>query len=109
MHSIIDIVQSVCHSTAMGVSDGFVLPSDDKASQAWIIHAANGSTIQGKGPVDGTTEARTSHRTEVPGHAALFLMLSLLVKYCHIVGGKIATYCDNQAVVKKIQKGWRMW
>jgi len=79
-----------------------------QASQAWIIQAENGSEISGHGPVDGPVHSRTSHRAEIQGHAALFLMLSIIFKYFNIVGGKITTFCDNQAVVKKMKTGWQM-
>ena len=36
-------------------------------------------------------------------------MLALIVRYAGIIGGMLATYCDNQAVVKKLQHGWRLW
>lgn len=59
--------------------------------------------------MDGLIEARSIHRAELQGHTAIFLMLSLLVKYTGIIGGKLATYCDNQAVVNKMQHGWQIW
>ena len=37
------------------------------------------------------------------------MMLSLIIQYFQIFSGKIVTYCDNQAVVKKLQTGWRLW
>lgn len=36
-------------------------------------------------------------------------MLSLIAHYFQLIGGKIRTYCDNQAVVKKMQVGWKLW
>jgi len=75
----------------------------------WIIQATNSGEIKGKGPVDGTTEPRTSHRAELQGQAAIFLMLSIIVKYFNLMGGNLTSYCDNQAVVKKMQQGWKMW
>jgi len=106
---IIDIAESVQSGMAMGVSDGSVRAREDRSSQSWIISAPNGSEITGMGPVDGALCDRTSHRAELQGHAAIFIMLSLLVQYFKIVGGKLTTYCDNEAVVKKFKKGWSMW
>jgi len=48
-------------------------------SQAWIIHAINGSEIKGMGLVDGSPMDRTIHRVELQGHTAIFVMLSFLV------------------------------
>mmetsp|Transcript_1987 Transcript_1987/g.3068 ORF Transcript_1987/g.3068 Transcript_1987/m.3068 type:complete len:602 (-) Transcript_1987:27-1832(-) len=109
MHQLIDIVDSIQHGTGIGVSDGSVRTTIGKATHAWIFQANNGSAICGSGPVDGTTEARTSHRAEIQGSAALLVILSLIVNFFNITGGKIVTYCDNQAVVKKLQKGWQTW
>eukprot|EP00590_Aulacoseira_subarctica_P002636 CAMPEP_0172429796 /NCGR_PEP_ID=MMETSP1064-20121228/51869_1 /TAXON_ID=202472 /ORGANISM="Aulacoseira subarctica , Strain CCAP 1002/5" /LENGTH=201 /DNA_ID=CAMNT_0013175455 /DNA_START=317 /DNA_END=922 /DNA_ORIENTATION=- len=105
---IIDIAESVQSGMAMGVSDGSVRAREDRSSQSWIISAPNGSEITGMGPVDGALCDRTSHRAELQGHAAIFIILSMLVQYFKIVGGKLTTYCDNEAVVKKFQKGWSM-
>ena len=58
------------------------------------------------GPVDGDDTATTIRRAEMQGQTALFLMLSLLTQYFQIFNGKIITYCDDQAVVKKLQAGW---
>ena len=101
MHQLIDIVDSIQHGTGIGVSDGSVRTTIGKATHALIFQANNGSAICGSGPVDGTTEARTSHRAEIQGSAALLVTLSLIVNFFNITGGKIVTYCDNQAVVKK--------
>ena len=106
---LIDIVQSLQEGTAIGVSDGSVRIKDAKATHAWILQAQNGSEIRGHGPVDGEIEARTIHRAELQGQTALFLVLALIVRYAGIIGGTLATYCDNQAVVRKLQNGWRLW
>jgi hypothetical protein len=108
-HTLIHLVDSVKHGTAIGVSDGSVRTNSNKATHAWIIQAQPGIEISGSGLVDGTDDARTSHRAEIQGTTALFLILSLLVKFFHITGGKILTYCDNQAVVTKLKKGWSIW
>ena len=34
-------------------------------------------------PVDGDAEARTSHRAELQGQAALFIMIQLFLQYRH--------------------------
>mmetsp|Transcript_1672 Transcript_1672/g.2561 ORF Transcript_1672/g.2561 Transcript_1672/m.2561 type:complete len:177 (+) Transcript_1672:263-793(+) len=81
-HELIDIAESMQNGMAMGVSDGSVQTIEDRASQAWILHAANGSEIRGMGPVDGDTDAKTSHRAELQGQAALFIMISL--SFCDI-------------------------
>ena len=85
-HDMIHIVDAVRQGVAIGASDGSVRTLDDRASQAWIIQASNGSEIRGQGPVDGSTDSRTSHRAEIQGQAALFLVLSLLIKYFQIRG-----------------------
>jgi len=103
------LAQAVKDGKAVGVSDGSVRQTDEQATHAWIIQANRDIEIKGHGPVDGTNEARTSHRAELQGQTAIFLMLSLLVQYFHIIGGKVKSYCDNQAVVKKLQKGWALW
>ena len=108
-HALLDIVDSVIAGTMIGVSDGSVRTITDKATHAWIIQANNGSEICGSGPVDGPLEARTSHRAEIQGVAALFLFLSLIIKYYNITKGKFCTFCDNQAVIKKLQQRWRIW
>ena len=108
-HGLLHLAESIKTGTILGVSDGSVRTREERASQAWILQAPNGSEIIGRGPVDGSTRARTSHRAELQGQTALFVMLSLLMKYFRIMGGKINTYCDNQAVVTKLQKGWRQW
>jgi hypothetical protein len=108
-HALIDIIQSVQEGTLIGVSDGSARIRDAKATHAWVIQAQNGSEIWGHGPVDGVTEARTIHRAELQGQTAILLMLSLIVQLAGIIGGKIATFCDNQAVVKKMQRGWSIW
>ena len=93
----------------MGVSDGSVRTREGRASHAWILQAPNGSEISGRGPVDGSDRARTSHRAELQGQTALFIMLAVIVQYFKVLGGKITTYCDNQSVVNKLQQGWRQW
>ena len=93
----------------MGVSDGSVRTTSDSSTQAWIILANNGSEIRGRGPVDGTSDARTSHRAELQGSAALLLMVSLIGKLFNVTKGKISMFCNNQAVVTKLQKGWHCW
>ena len=108
-HEMIEIAEAVRRGSAIAVSDGSVRTSEDRASQAWIIQTPSGGEITGKGPVDGSTYSRTSHRAEIQGQAAILLMLSLIVKYFNIIGGKIAMFCDNQSVVKKMQYGWHMW
>ena len=75
-NELIQIAEAISTGTAMGVSDGSVRTIEDRASQAWIIQAANGSEIKGKGPVDGTTESRTSHRAELQGQADVSYALS---------------------------------
>ena len=39
----------------------------------------------------------------------MFLVLSLILQYFQLVGIKLASFCDNQAVVHKVKDGWRMW
>ena len=107
--ALVDVVDSILSGQAIGVSDGSVRESIGKASHAWTIQAMNGSEIKGSGPVDGSTDARTSHRAEMQGSAALMLMVALVVKFFKIAGGKLTTYCDNQSVVQKLQKGWTIW
>ena len=102
-------MQSIQEGTAVGVSDSSVRINEAAATHAWIIQAEDGSEITGHGPVDGVIEPRTIHRAELQGQAAIFLMLSLIVKCAGILGGKIISYCDNKAVVHKMQKGWQMW
>ena len=102
LHELINIAQSLQDGTAQGVSDGSVRTVESRASQAWIIQASNGSEIRGMGPVDSDSSTCTSHRAELQGQAALFLMLSLFLQYFQLVGVKIATFCDNQPVVKKV-------
>ena len=109
MESMVDIVNAITHGTGMGVSDGSVRPLTGKATHAWIFQAGNGSAISGSGPVDGTPNTCTSHRAEIQGSAALLIILSLIVKFFNITRGKISTYCDNQSVVSKLQRGWRTW
>lgn len=106
---LVAIVQSIQEGTVVGVSDGSVRINEASATHAWIIQADNGSEITGHGPVDGIIEPRTIHRAELQGQTAIFLMLALLAQYVGIIGGKIITYCDNQAVVQKMQKGWQLW
>lgn len=96
---ILDLVDSLRNGTAMGVSDGSVRTFENWASHAWILHALNGSAISGNGPVDGSLEART----------AMFIVLSLILQYFQLAGVKLATFCDNQAVVQKVKSGWNMW
>ena len=102
------IAQAIQLGTAVGVSDGSVRPNNYMSSHAWIIQAGTGESIQGKGPVDGTATAQTSHRAELQGQAAIFLMLGLITHYYNIVKGRISTFCDNQSVVTKIKEGWKM-
>ena len=106
---LLEIAQSIHDGSAIGVSDGSVRPRTDQATQAWIIQTRNGTEIRGKGPVDGTTASRTSHRAELQGQTALFLMIHLVAQYFNILGGCLHSFCDNQAVVKKLQRGWKMW
>ena len=108
-HELIAIAKSISEGTAMGVSDGSVRTIEDKSTQAWVIQAIRGGEIRGLGPVDGTTDARTSHRAELQGQAAIVIMFSLIVQYFNIIGGKLATYCDNQSVVRKMRRGWNIW
>ena len=108
-HNLIEIARSVNQGSAIGVSDGSVRASENRASQAWIIQSTDGREISGYGPVDGSLDAKTSHRAELQGQTASFLVLSLLLKYFQIIGRKVMTYCDNQAVVKKLQLGWSTW
>ena len=107
--NLLNLVESVKEGTVFGVSDGSVRNVEGRASHAWVIQAPNGVEIIGRGPVDGPSEARTSHRAELQGHTAMFLVFSLLVQYFHLIGVKLATFCDNQAVVSKLQSGWRQW
>jgi hypothetical protein len=109
LHELVEIATAIDRGTAMGVSDGSVRTTENRASHAWIIHTPTGSEIKGMGPVDGTSEARSSHRAELQGQTALFLMISMFLQYFKIFGGKVATYCDNQPVVTKVQQGWRRW
>ena len=108
-HHLLDIVNSVASGHLIGVSDGSVREAQGKATHAWIIQSETGSEIRGSGPVDGSSQARTSHRAEIQGSAAILLVVSLIVKCFHITGGKLKTYCDNQAVVQKLRKGWTIW
>lgn len=64
-NALLDIVDSITAGTAIGASDGSVRPSENKASHAWIITTPQGGEIVGRGPVDGSTAARTSHRAEL--------------------------------------------
>jgi len=106
---LVSIVQSIQEGTAVAVSDGSVRIDDDAATHAWIIQAEDGSEITGKGPVDGIIEPRTIHRAELQGQTAIFLMITLIVKCAGIIGGKIISFCDNKAVVQKMQRGWQVW
>ena len=108
-HELVDIVDSIRQGTAIGVSDGSVRTTEGRASHAWIIHGANGCAISGMGPVDGHEDVRTSHRAELQGQTALFMMLSLILNYFRVMGSKFVSYCDNQSVVSKVQNGWRLW
>ena len=101
-HALIDIVDSLHDGTLVGASDGSVRTREGRASHTWIIQAPNGSEITGCGPVDGSNAARTSHQAELQGQTALYLILSLLAQYFRILGGKIITYCDIQAVICKL-------
>lgn len=58
-HALLDVVDSIVSGQAIGLSDGSVRESLGKASHAWIIQAMNGSEIKGRGPVDGSADART--------------------------------------------------
>ena len=58
---------------------------EGRASHAWIVQAPNGAEIMGRGPVDGSGEARTSHHAELQGHTAMFLVLSLVVQYFRLL------------------------
>jgi len=91
------------------VSDGSVRKTVELSSHAWIIHTSDGSTITGKGPVDGISTLRTSHQAEIQGQAAIFLMLSLIAKFYGLIGSKLTTFCDNESVVKKMKKGWSLF
>jgi len=102
------LAEAIRQGTAVGVSDGSVRATADLASHAWILQGPDGAEIIGKGPVDGTTRARTSHRAELQGQTGVFLMVALLVQFYGIVRGHFASYCDNAAVVKKLQRGWEM-
>ena len=82
--------------------------SENKATHAWILQAGSGSAIQGSGPVDGEIEARTIRRAELQGQTALILIVALIAKFAGIVRGTIATYYDNQAVARKLQRGWQL-
>ena len=93
----------------IGVSNGSVRVRETKATHAWILQAHNGKEIRGKGPVDGEIEASTMHRAKLQGQTALFLIVTLIVKFAGIVGGAVVTYCDNQAVVQKLQRDWALW
>jgi len=108
-HAILDIVDSIRTGTIMGVSDGSVRTTKNRASHAWILHAPNGSKLIGRGPVDGISETRTSHRVELQGQTALFLALSLIIQFYQIIGGKLTTFCDNMSVVNKLKNGWQQW
>jgi len=108
--ALLEIAQFIHDWSAIGVTDGSVRTSTDQAMQAWIIQTQNGIEIRGKGPVDGTTASRTSHRAELQGQTALFLMIHLFAQYFNIIlGGCLHSFWDNQAVVKKLQGGWQMW
>ena len=79
-NELFDLVDSIQTGTVLGVSDGSVRPRDGRASYAWILQAPNGSEISGRGSVDGSNEARTSHRAELQGQTTLFVILSLIVR-----------------------------
>jgi len=102
------LAEAIRQGQAVGASDGSVRASESKALHAWIIQAPNGAEIMGKGPVDGNSPNRTSHRAELQGQTGLLLMVTLLVNFYSVVSGHIATFCDNKPVVTKIQKGWEM-
>jgi len=72
-HEILDIVDSMRKGTVVGVSDGSVRVYENRASHAWILQAMNGSVISGKGPVDGSREAWTSHWAELQGQTVMLL------------------------------------
>jgi len=92
----------------IGASGGSVRRAEALSSQAWILHAADGSELTGKGPIDGIQYLRTSHRAEIQGQAALFLIIYLFIKFYGLVNCKVTTFCDNQSVVTKLKKGWQM-
>jgi hypothetical protein len=102
------IADSIKAGTLIGASDGSVRYADSLASHAWILQTPDGSELAGHGPVDGAERYRTSHRAELQGQAALFLMISLLAKFYEICSGKLQSFCDNQPVVTKMKRGWRM-
>mmetsp|Transcript_15421 Transcript_15421/g.21966 ORF Transcript_15421/g.21966 Transcript_15421/m.21966 type:complete len:963 (+) Transcript_15421:236-3124(+) len=102
------LAEAIRQGNAVGASDGSVRAHDDEATHAWIIQAPNGAAITGRGPVDGTSQVRTSHRAEIQGQVGIFLMVATLVQFYTIIKGHITTYCDNLPVVTKIQKGWQL-
>ena len=104
--SLDKLATAISEGRAIGVSDGSVRRNAALSSHAWIIHASDGSLVTGMGPVDGAEPFRTSHRAEIQGQAAILLILSLFAKFYGFVSCKLATFCDNEPVVKKMKKGW---
>jgi len=104
-----ELAEALSAGTAIGASDGSVRQRDNLSSHAWILHAGPGCELSGKGPVDGLPRFKTSHRAELQGQAALFIMISLLAQFYNIISGTLTTFCDNQPVVRKLQKGWQMF
>ena len=103
------ITSSISDGTLVGASDGSVRYEEALSTHAWILQAPDGSEIADNGPVDGATCYRTSHRAEIQGQTALLLIISLFAKYFKLCHGKLTTFCDNQPVVKKLQKGWQLF
>ena len=70
-HELVSIGKAVQDGTALGVSDGSLRATVNKATQAWVIQAKDGSEIKGMGPVDGDVRMCTIHRAELQGQTAL--------------------------------------
>jgi len=103
------LAEAIRQGKTAGVSDGLVRKIEDLASHAWIIQAPDGAEISGMGPVDGTQQARTSHRAKLQGQKGLLMMVALFFHFYSLVSGHIATNCDNKSVVTKLQRGWDMF
>jgi len=106
---IIGVAQLIQEGPVIGVSDGSLRLKESKATHVWVIQAEDGREIRGSGPVDGVVEPRMIHRAELQGQTAIFLMIAMVAKLTGIIGGKVVTYCDNQAVVNKLKNGWQLW
>jgi len=102
------LAHAIQDGTVIGASDGSDRKNVCLSSHAWILQAEDGSELVGRGPVDGASPYRTIHRAELQGQTAIFLMLSLFVRFYGLLKCKINTLCDNKAVVTKMQKGWNL-